>query len=67
MRRSSVISFNQPTNNPPSNWQQQTIIDSRKASSASTNSNASTNSAMNNSDQTSFSYQQPQLIRHPTV
>jgi hypothetical protein len=67
IRRSSVITFDQTSTNPPTNWQQQSIIDNRKASSGSIHSNTSSNSSKNNSEQPNFSYQQPQLIRYPTV
>jgi hypothetical protein len=66
-RRSSIITINQPDSLPPSNWQQQSIIDSRKSSSTSTQSNTSNSSPKNNSDTVNFLYQQPQLMRHPTV
>jgi hypothetical protein len=66
-RRSSVITFNQPISMPPSSWQQPSVADSRKTSTASTQSNASSNSLKNNVDTANFSYQQPQLMRYPTV
>jgi len=66
-RRSSIITFNQVGNISPPNWQQQSIIDSRKSSSTSTQSNVSNSSQKNNTDTANFPYQQPQLIRYPTV
>jgi hypothetical protein len=66
-RRSSIITINPPDSLSPSNWQQQSTIDSRKLSSTSTQSNTSNNSLKTNSDTVNFLYQQPQLMRHPTV
>jgi len=66
-RRSSIITFNESGTLTSSNCQQQSITDSRKASSESIQSNTSNNSQKNNSNPASFLYQQPQLIRYPTV
>ncbi len=66
-RRSSVITFNQTDSVPPPNWQQQSITDNRKMSSASIQSNISNNSPNKNSDTSNFLYQQPQLMRYTTV
>lgn len=66
-RRSSIITFNQPSPIPPANWQQQSIIDSRKMPSTSTQSNTSNNSPKTNPDTVNFVYQQPQLMRYSTV
>ncbi|CAF0862625.1 unnamed protein product [Rotaria sordida] len=65
-RRSSVITFNQIDNISPSNRQQQSTIDNRKASSTSTQSNTSNQSSKNNSDTANFLYQSPQLKRYST-
>ena len=66
-RRSSIITFDESGTVLPSNWQQQSMIDSRKTSSTSTHSNTSNNSPKSNSDTANFLYQPPQLMRYPTV
>lgn len=66
-RRSSIITFNQPGSMPPSNWQQTSLVDSRKMSTASIQSNTSSNSPKNNTDPANVTYQPPQLIRYSTV
>jgi hypothetical protein len=66
-RRSSIITFNESGSVTSSNCQQQSITDSRKASSESIQSNTSNNSQKNNSNAANFLYQPPQLIRYPTV
>jgi hypothetical protein len=66
-RRSSIITLDQPGNIPSSNWQQQSMMDSRKLSSTSTPSSSSPNSPKKNSDTTNFVYQPPQLTRYSTV
>ena len=66
-RRSSIITFNQPASMPSTNWQQTSIVDSRKMSTASIQSNTSSNSQKNNIDPANVTYQAPQLIRYSTV
>jgi hypothetical protein len=66
-RRSSIITFDETGSTSPSNWQQKSVIDSRKMSSTSIKSNLSNNSPKNNSDTVHFLYQPPQLMGYPTV
>jgi hypothetical protein len=66
-RRSSIITFNQTLNEAANQWAQQSIIDSRKTSVASNQSDASSPSPKTSSDTTNFVYQPVQPVSYSMV
>ena len=67
-RRASIITFDDSGSISSSNWQASAaMINSRKTSSTSTQSNLSTNNIKNIPESTNSLYQQTQLMSYPTV